>query len=788
VNRPAARGEPPRFTKLRRLLCLAAGLLLAVYLPLRLSPYPELQSYRERSYGLAIHDRNGALLRVFPAADGVKREWVPLDGIPAGAQRVFIRAEDRRFYFHPGVDLIAVAGSLIRNIRAGRVVSGASTITMQLARLIQPRDDRGLGGKIREAWDALRLETRLSKKEILELWLNGIPFGSNIEGLPAMSRSRFGRSVRELDDTRAVLLAAVPRRPGLYDPALNPEAAVQAAAALSARCNLGIDPGILRQAAAQASPDYQPDLKTPFQAPHFSERLAAGLAVGITTLSPGARSLTTTLDLELQRYAEDLLAAELAILTGNRVRNGAILAIENDTGSVRIYVGSASWFDDEISGKIDGVQVFNQPGSCLKPFLYALALEKGFSPASILPDIATVFGGSEAYIPSNFDRRFNGPVRFRLALASSLNIPAVYLLERLGVETFEDYLAALGFDSVASRHGSYGTGLALGNAEVSLEELVRAFSAFPRGGTPASLRFTEPGTAGAASGAAATDDRLMSPYTAWIISDILADRASRFIGFGPAPSLRTDFPSMFKTGTANQYQHIWALGASRRYTVGVWMGNLSGETVVGKTGSSIPARITSVLLRTLEQLDPQPNQEQMNPVGSGGPAPVPDTGTEAAQEVEICSLSGMAAGPNCPGTLREWLLPSHIPEPCAWHSAPNAPPLYPPEYRSWLASRFGQGNIARADTTTQNSAPQELIRIPQPGAVFYLDPALPPEAQALRLETAGFGNEATVYLDDELQGPLNYAGLYMLPLRRGKHSVTVEDAEGLWASTNFEVR
>jgi penicillin-binding protein 1C len=781
----AGRADRPKVRPAKILLFVSAGILIALYLPLRFSPYLELESYRGRSYGLALRDRNGAVLRVFPAADGVKREWAPLDEIPAGARQVFIRAEDRRFYFHLGVDLISVAGSILRNIRARRVVSGASTITMQLARLVRPRS-RGLGGKIREAWDALRLEARLSKREILELWLNGIPFGSNIEGLPAMSRSRFGRPVRELDDARAVLLAAVPRRPGRYDPALNPAAAVEAAAALSARCRLGIGPDVLREAAAGAAPNYQQELKTPFRAPHFSDRAAA--------LAGGAPSLVTTLDLELQSYAEDLLTAELAALAGNRVKNGAILAIDNSTGAVRVYVGSASWFDDEISGKIDGVRVFNQPGSCLKPFLYAMALEQGFSPADILPDIPTVFGGSEAYIPSNFDRRFNGPVRLRLALASSLNIPAVYLLERLGVRAFEEYLVALGFDSVASRMGTHGSGLALGNAEVSLEELVRAFSAFPRGGSPVSLRFTEPadqaapGTAASAGTAeAAPESGLMSPYTAWIISDILADPASRFVGFGPAPTLRTGFPSMFKTGTANQFQHIWALGASRRYTVGVWMGNFSGETVVGRTGSSIPARIASALLQALESTAPAEG-EAAQPGQEGA---VPEGGAESAVKAKICSLSGMAAGPNCPGTFGEWLLPSHIPGSCTWHTAPGAPPIYPPEYRAWLTGRFGRGTFAPAGELAQNSGAgnqRGFIRIPQSGAVFYLDPGLPPEAQALRLETAGFENEAAVYLDSELQGQLNYAGLYMLPLRRGTHRVTVEDPQGFRASADFEVR
>jgi penicillin-binding protein 1C len=755
------------------------GFLTALFLTLRFLPYPELGVYRGRAHGLAILDRNGRVLRVLPAPDGVKREWAPLEEFPAGVRRIFIRAEDRRFYFHPGVDLISAAGSALRNLRAGRVVSGASTITMQLARLIRPRGP-GLGGKVAEAWDALRLEARLTKGEILELWLNGIPFGSNIEGLPAITRARFGIPLAQLDDPRAALLAVIPRRPGRYDPAVDPAAAAGAALSLSLRCRLGLNEELIREAAREAARRDMPE-KAPFYAPHFTGRLAAR---GPEFRGPGPGPLRSTLDLGFQTYTEERLETELSMLSRNRVSNGAVLAIENETGAVRVYVGSASWFDEDRGGKIDGVRVLNQPGSCLKPFLYALALDSGFSPARILPDLPTIFGGREAYIPSNFNRRFNGPVRFRVALASSLNIPAVYLLERLGVGAFEDYLISLGFDSIAAGRGSHGTGLALGNAEVSLEELVRAFSVFPRGGSLPELRWREDAPAsgagtpasgrtdqGRASGFEASPGKAeppVSPYAAALIADILSDRASRFVGFGPAPALATEFESLFKTGTANQFQHIWALGATRRFTVGVWMGNFSGETVVGRTGSSIPARIAADLLGVLEASGP-----------SGGDRP-PQGDTPLAglaEQVEICALSGMAAAPACPGTLTEWIPRDRIPALCNWHGAGLV--RYPPEYQAWLAEHSRPGAVA----------PQGpgLIRIPVPGSVYYLDPSLPAEAQALRVETLGFSPGALVYADGLLQGGLDQAGLYVLPLSRGSRRLLVEDENGA-AAVDFEVR
>jgi penicillin-binding protein 1C len=747
--------------KTAKTAAIALGCLLVLHAVLRFSPYPELADYRNRSYGYTALDRNGRPLRVFPSADGVKREWLPIDEIPAGVLGIFVRAEDARFYLHPGIDPAAIIAAGIRNLRAGHVVSGASTITMQLARLLKPRD-HGLRGKLLEALDALRLEARLSKKQILELWINGIPFGGNIEGLPAASRSRFGREAKGLDDARAVLLAVIPRRPGLYDPARfantarfanagrSESVAINAALALARRCRLNLDETALIEAAAEADPGKLTDEKTPFHAPHFTDRVAA----------VNKQPVRTTLDLDLQLYAEKRLASELALLENNRVGNGAVLAIDNANGEVLVYIGSASWFDDANNGKIDGVRVRNQPGSCLKPFLYALALEKGFAPNDILPDIPTVFGSSEAYIPGNFNRRFNGPVRLRIALGSSLNIPAVYLLERLGVRNFEDWLAGLGFDSIAASAGSYGLGLALGNAEVSLEELTRAFAVFPRGGQSLDLRFT-------ASERKEETRRLISPYSAWIITDILSDQASRFTGFGAASTFSTGFPSMFKTGTANQFQHIWALGASPRYTVGVWMGNFSGETVIGRTGSSIPARIAADLLRALEKTADAAKEKGFPPVSG------------SVREIQICPLSGMAAGPWCAGSAREWL-PSDRKEtggPCSWHRQSGSDPIYPPEYHAWLAERFRKGTSMSPGTwdIQTGSSGNSRIRLPVSGSVFYFDPALPPEAQAIRVETVGFNADAYVYANDVLQGSLNNAGVFALTLRRGRQRITVED-------------
>ncbi|MDR2793326.1 MAG: transglycosylase domain-containing protein [Treponema sp.] len=791
-----------KMTKFMRIFLFILTLFsLAAYLTLRFLPYPELTAFQEREYSLVLTDKNGAVLRAFPVQDGVKREWTDVEDVPQGVRNVFITAEDKRFYSHIGVDPVAVMARAIRNMSAKQVVSGASTITMQLARLIKPRT-RDLGGKIAEALDALRLEARLSKNAILELWLNNIPFGSNIEGLGAFSRARFGMAAPELDDVRAAALAVVPRRPALYDPAYNAEASLIAARQLAARCNVdaaGLAAAVAEAAASANAPAQY--AKTPFYAPHFTERVRALLsnesgypdhasaedASGSQSRRQGTGRNTrqslvqTTLDLDLQLYAEDRLRTELAKLSLNRVNNGAVLVIENETGAVLCYTGSASWFDDEVSGKIDGVQVRNQPGSCLKPFLYALALESGFGPNAVLPDIPSVFGADEAYVPMNFNRRFNGPVRMRVALASSLNVAAVWTLEQIGVNRFEDSLVSLGFTSITEKRGSYGTGLALGNADVSLEELVKAFSVFQRDGILIDVHLVgEPGKSA----------RVLSPYTAFVIRDILSDKASRWTGFGTAPVFATPFQAMFKTGTANQYQNIWALGATERWTAGVWMGNFSGATVVGKTGSSIPARIAADILTALETAHPAYPSDIADTQASGGTPPgrksadaavIPRAREDWAMagevtDVEICALSGMSAAPFCTGTLHERLLRDRVPGFCDWHHAGGV--IYPAEYRSWLAERFRTGQARRGNGS---------IRLPRQGAVFYADPSLPADAQAIRMETAGFGDDAFVFIDGVPAGSLDGAGVFMLPVSRGKRTVLVEDDESC-AQVEFEVR
>jgi penicillin-binding protein 1C len=432
----------------------------------------------------------------------------------------------------------------------------------------------------------------------------------------------------------------------------------------------------------------------------------------------------------------------------SRLTNGAAIVINNATGEILAWVGSADYNNAEAAGQIDGVLALNQPGSSMKPFLYAMALENGFKPTDVLADIPMNFGETELYIPQNFNNRFNGPMLFRSALASSLNIPAVYLLYRLGVQNYTARLFSLGFDSLEQSAGTAGLGLALGNAPVSLAELARAFSVFPRDGRLIPLRWEvfptdDPEPAG---------QQIYQEDTARIICSFLGDRGARVLAFGPARNFEAPFPAIFKTGTANQYQSIVALGATPLYTVAVWMGNFTGETVIGKTGSSIPAAIVRDTLAFLQ--------------GRNGPDFAPP---EAWTLQRICALSGMAPTADCFSVISEYVSGSDGLEPCTWH---RTAVVYPAEYQSWFRGSLRQGEV------DYRSRPLEIVS-PREGFVFLRNPGIGRDEIPVEV-IGGPEDDLTVHYDGEIFAVKRPFVFYQLP-RPGAHPLRVhsggEEAE-----------
>jgi penicillin-binding protein 1C len=425
-------------------------------------------------------------------------------------------------------------------------------------------------------------------------------------------------------------------------------------------------------------------------------------------------------------------------------------------------------------GEINGVLVKNQPGSAMKPFLYALALEMGFSPMSVLPDVPSDFGTEQVYVPLNFDNRYNGPVLFRNALASSLNVPAVYLLYRIGIDNYLAKLESLGFESLAGTREGTGLSLALGSGEVTLFELVRAFSVFARDGTIPSLTMEVVGVAGARSPAvggvpltqqsavagrgAAPPSQVFQKDTARIICSILSDRRARASGFAFSTVLSPPYPAIFKTGTANQFQDIVALGGTSQYTAGVWMGNFSGETVIGKTGSSIPAEVVRALL---DALGAQNAENFLLPA--------------RYSRVNVCTLSGFAPNADCPSVTQEFspLGLEQTLKTCTWHYRENGRVMvrYPDEYQRWFL-----GKNTAAQLFKENEPLTFLY--PAAGAVFMFEDASLGSTQQMSVDVrGGSAQSARLFVNGVFAGEKERPFTWNVPLARGNLVLSVLSGE-----------
>ena len=465
----------------RIILCVVL-VMAAIHLLMFLWPSARLNAFLKRQNSTRFYDRNGELLFVMPLEEGLRREQLPLEEIPLEVQKAFIDAEDRNFYFHPGVDFFSIIRAYSQNKKEGRIVSGASTITMQLCRLIYPRTKKvTVQTKIKEMLLSFYLEAKFSKKKILELYLNNIPFGFQVEGIASASRSFFGIEPKLLTPEQMQILATIPRRPSDYAP--------------------------------EKLYEYQK------QCPHFIDYVISEYKNQNKKIPD---EVILSVDSKMVKVTEKLIQSKLDEYQNARIHNGSAFVINNRTGEILIYVGNASYLDEEHGGQIDGVQVTNQPGSSMKPFLYAQNLEMGIEPTAVLPDIQMDFGGQGVYVPLNFNNRFNGPVRFRIALASSLNVPAVYLLYNIGIDSYLEQLKKLGFDSLDGKRDGIGLSLALGSGEVKLCEMVRAFSVFTGDGMLPELSFEKKSTA------AKRNVKCYEKDTARIMCSILSDKSALF--------------------------------------------------------------------------------------------------------------------------------------------------------------------------------------------------------------------------------------------------------------------
>ncbi len=533
-----------------------------------------------------LRDRHGDIVATLRLDRKVRRlDWVLLDEVSPALIEALLAAEDKRFLSHGGVDWVAAAGAAWDNL-SGASRRGASSLSMQLAAMLDPGLTRGLQGRtLGQKWKqigaARELEKHWSKAQILEAYLNLLTFRGELQGIGAASWGLFGKHPSGLNRHEASILAVLIRQPSAAPETVGKRACILARQLdASSRCGLI---GALAAASLGDRPNPQP---IPSIAPHLARRL----------LSAQQRNVSSSLDGSIQRLALASLKQHLASLAPSGVEDGAAIVLDNASGEVLAYVGSSGELSN--NAQVDGVMARRQAGSTLKPLLYQLALEKRLlTAATVLDDTPynlTTSGG--LYVPQDYDKDFKGPVSVRTALGSSLNIPAVRTIVLATVPAFHERLRALGFSTLVDDPEHYGYSLALGAADVTLLDLANAYRTLANHGQGSALSFL-PGTV-------PRYRALLDPAASFIVADILSDRAARYTTFGFDNPLATRSWAAAKTGTSKDMRDNWAVGFSGRYTVGVWVGNFSGAPMHDVSGVTGAAPVWAEIMNRLHRDDP----------------------------------------------------------------------------------------------------------------------------------------------------------------------------------------
>lgn len=736
-SKTALNALPEVVTDLRKrkngLKCTFAGIAFLILLWLFVIPQG---LFRGAQYSTVVESAEGELLGARIAADG---QWrFPPSSLPAASSSslpaptgnliperfatALVQFEDRHFYWHPGVNPIAIVRALRDNIRSGHVVSGGSTITMQVIRLSRG-GERSIWNKLIEAEEAIRLECRYKKREILALYAANAPFGGNVVGLDAAAWRYFGRPPEELSWAESATLAVLPNAPASIHPGRDREALREKRNRLLKRL---LDHGdIDRETYDAAVTEPLPDepLPLPGYASHFVESAPKGLRT------------RSTIQFGLQRAVEEAVRRRSDALAAEGVADMAAIVIDNSTGDIVAYVGNSSPERSRPGVQVDIAASPRSTGSILKPFLYADALEAGtILPETLLPDIPVNMGG---FAPQNFDRQFYGAVHASDALARSLNVPAVFLLRKYGVERFYEDLKARGITTLTHPAGHYGLSLILGGAEAKLTDITAAYSAM-----------------------AAAPPTLSLWYTFEALKEVnRPDQLDwRLIG-----SVRK---AAWKTGTSYGFRDAWAVGMTPEYTIGVWAGNAEGAGVPGLTGARAAGPVMFDILNLLPE--------------SRGWFQEPTEGVMA----NVCPDSGYLAGPDCPETEPMLLPPAALDsEPCPYHSGGEF--ALPPTMEWYYRPHHPEYGAAKV----QQDAVMEFI-YPSSGSTLTFPPQLSGEAPGAVFRLAHRNASTTIWwhLDGSYVGETTLIHELRLAPPLGLHILTVVDEDGNSLSVRFSVR
>jgi len=696
------------------LLLGAVGLAAATWQGLRNFPNG-LEPQGHRTVKPTVLARDGT-----PLSMTLENSWnddpLPLSAMPSLLVTAFIVSEDQHFTEHHGVDWRARTAALWQDLRAHEAVRGASTITEQVVRMLHPRP-RTVWSRWLEGFEARNLEAQCSKLEILEFYLNQVPYAERRRGVVQAAQLYFDRSLDTLTPGELLSLAVLVRSPVRMDLRRDPARAAKAVTQLAAR---------LEARGAMTAVEQRGIAQNPIALSQALPTLQAGYFVGhvLKTLRDDDKAqphlVRTTLDPHFQLRTQEILAHQLGQLSRRKVRDGGVLVIDHSTNEIIAWVvghnPSAEAPPDGAGRGIDTILVPRQPGSTLKPLLYSMALEQGWTPATLIEDSELSESvGSGLHTFHNYSHLHYGPIRLREALGNSLNIPAIRTLKFVGREAFLARLREVGIQSLVQHPDFYGDGLALGNGEISLYEMAQAYTVLARHG-----RFL-PLTIFAQDRADRPETVIDPPEVAMLIGDILSDPEARAREFGSG--LRFPIETAIKTGTSTDYRDAWAIAYDYRHTVAVWMGNLDGTAMDGVTGAVGPAMVLRSVFSELNR-----NQETR---GLGA-----RTGLVAAR---ICSEDGKPANAGCE-SISEWFLPGSEPSVAAQKNAVTATEM--------------------------------RLLLPTPGLQVAHDPRIPAELEALPMQIAAVPDLAAVdwYVDGQLASH-TLASKFSWPLARGTHEV-----------------
>jgi penicillin-binding protein 1C len=761
-------------------LTLLAGLVL-IGLVRTADLYPGEPRYR----ALSILDREGRVLRSIPSRGRLRGRWTPLEEIPPLLVALTVLAEDQRFYAHPGVDPLALARAVTQNLRAGRVVSGASTLTSQVIRMLHPRPRRWWA-KALELGEALALELRWDKAEILEAYLNIAPYGHSLRGVAEASHGFFGKPPELLSPLEAALLVVAPRGPTRLNPSAGGERALARARHLIARASAAGALSAEDATLAATEPARHAAPLFPVTAMHATESIRRWASERADRAE--IASVKTTLDRDLQPALGRILRRHLAPLQARQPMNGAVIVLDAERSEVLGRVGSTAYFDEANLGAHDGATLPRQPGSTLKPFVYLLALEEGHTLASVLDDVELKVRTQDgSYRPTDYSGRFAGPVRLRLALANSLNVPAVRLAEHLGLTPLIARLQDLGIRSLGPDPRAHGLGLVLGNPEIPLLELANAYAVLARGGARRHARLIRSWIHHDGS---VHDDAPPEPIEVAraehvaLITDVLSDPQARALEFGGAEALRLPFPVAIKTGTSADYRDALVVAYTSEHVVAVWVGSFERAPLPGTPGALAAGPIARDVLFHLYNDHP--------------PAPLT---TPPLVEAGVCPLSGAPPSPACPLTTRERFVPGTAPtEPCAWHrhvqidtrngllAGPSCPPgathqaavvSLPDRYQAWAKraglpsppERWSPGCPGEASASATGG--RVVILSPSDGGRYHLLPDLAPDRQRILGEAHGPATSLEWRLDGAPLGQHPSGAQVPIPLTPGAHELSV---------------